>query len=296
MFKNLFNRQNKMTKSIFLAGWEVHLNGDQQCENFIVTQITDKKTAQTFFNSLELIFENDKLTKAYQFENYGELNKTARQLENDEIGLLNKDLEENKIFFLIDDNNGLHQLGGEIPKDFQLPENNCKVPFQYLGFIDNKDIKFSWLPFKVHLTCPIYLNIGFVFLDYSDLSKPLIINREEVENTDTSYDEDLNQNSEIIFNEKRFSFVENGDFTGSNQAGIPNWIQYPDIPMCPKSGKRMKFLCQLNGGVTAKRTNVEPKNESYIQYYEELNFWGDGDLFVFFEPTSKVACYFIQNT
>jgi hypothetical protein len=58
----------------------------------------------------------------------------------------------------------------------------------------------------------------------------------------------------------------------------------------------MKFLCQLNGGVTAKRTNVEPKNESYIQYYEELNFWGDGDLFVFFEPTSKVACYFIQNT
>lgn len=296
MFKNLFNRQDSKTKSIFLAGWEVHLNGDQQCENFISTQITDKKTAQSLFTSLELVFEDNKLIKAFQFENYGELEKKVRKLDNDEIGLQFKEFDENRLFLLTEEEDGLHQLGGEIPKDFHLPENNCVVTFQYLGFIDNRDKNFSWLPVKIHLTCPIYLNIDKVFLDYSNPNKPTIINREEVEKTDTSFDEDLNQNSEIVFNEKKFSFVENLDLLGSSQAGIPNWIQFPDIPICPKSGKKMKFLCQLNGGVTAKRTNVNPKNESYRHYFEEMNFWGDGDLFVFFEPSSKVACYFIQNT
>ena len=293
MFKNLFNKQSSKTKSVFLAGWEVHLNGDQQCENFIATQITNKETVETLYSGIEIVFENDKLIRAYNFE---EGNRNDRKLKADEIGLEYKEFEENRILQLVEDKNGLHQLGGEIPNDFQLPENNCVVPFQYLGFINNQDINFSWLPFKVHLTCPIYLNIGNVFLDYSNPNKPTIINREEVEKADTSHDDDLNQNSEIVFNEMEFSFVIEERFSGTGHSGLPNWIQYPDIPMCPKSGKSMKFLCQLNGGVTAKRTNVEPKDEWYRHYYEELNFWSDGDLFVFFEPTSKVACYFIQNT
>lgn len=293
MFKNLFKKQNSKTKSIFLAGWEVHLNGDQQCENFMATQITSKGIVETLYSGIELVFENDKLVKAFDYE---EGNKKERELKVDEIGLEFKEFEENKILQLIEDDDGLHQLGGEIPNGFQLPENNCIVPFQYLGFIDNQDKNFTWLPFKLNLTCPIYLNIGNLFLDYSIPNKPTIINREEVENADTSYEVDLNQTSEIVFNEMRFSFVEDEEFSGIGHSGLPNWIQYPDIPMCPKSGKRMKFLCQLNGGVTAKRTNVEPKDEWYRHYYEELNFWGDGDLFVFFEPTSKVACYFIQNT
>jgi len=293
MFKNLFNRQSGKTKSVFLAGWEVHLNGDQQCENFIATQITNRGTVETLYSGIELVFENNKLIRAYDYE---EGNREDRELNADEIGLEYKEFEENRILQLVEDKNGLHQLGGEIPNDFQLPDNNCVVAFQYLGFIENRDKNLSWLPFKVHLTCPIYLNIGNVFLDYSNSNKPSIINREEVEKADTAYDDDLNQNSEIVFNEMKFSFVEEEDFSGTGHSGLPNWIQYPDIPTCPKSGKRMKFLCQLNGGVTAKRTNAEPKNKWYRRYYEELNFWGDGDLFVFFEPTSKVACYFIQNT
>lgn len=293
MFKNFFNRQNKITKSIFLAGWEVHLNGDQQCENFIATQITNEATVKTLYSGIELIFENQKLIKAYDYEDG---DRKDRQLKKDEIGLEYKKFEENKILQLVEDKAGLHQLGGEIPNEFQIPENNCVVPFQYLGYINNQDRNFNWLPFKVHLICPIYLNIENVFLDYSDLNKPTIINKEEVESTDTSYDEDLNQNSEIVFNEMKFSFIEGKEFSEIGDAGIPNWIQYPAIPICPKSGNRMKFLCQLNRGVSAKRTNVEPKDEWYRNYYEELNFWGDGDLFVFFEPTSKVACYFIQNT
>ncbi len=293
MFKNLFNRKNKMAKRVFLAGWEVHLNGDKQCENFIATQITNKETVETLYSGIELVFENNKLIRAYDYQ---EGNRKDRELKPDEIGLEYKEFEENQILQLVEDPNGLHQLGGEIPDDFQLPENNCVVPFQYLGFINNQDKNLSWLKFKVNMTCPIFLNIGNVFLDYSNPNKPTIINKEEVENSDTSYEDDLNQNSEIIFNDLKFSFVEKEEFSGTGHSGLPNWIQYPDIPMCPKSGKRMKFLCQINGGVNAKRTNVAPHKESWRHYYEELNFWGDGDLFVFFEPTSKVACYFIQNT
>lgn len=293
MFKNIFNRQNKITKSIFLAGWEVHLNGDQQCENFIATQITNKETVKKLYSGIELIFKDAKLIEAYDYE---EGNRKKRELGIDEIGLKYKEFEENRILQLVEDEYGLHQLGGAIPNGFQLPENNCIVPFQYLGFINNQDKNFNWLPFKINLTCPIYLNIDKVFLDYSNPNNPIIINREEVEKVDASYEYDLNQNTEIIFNEMKFSFIEEKEFSGVGHSGLPNWMQYPDIPLCPKSGKRMKFLCQLNGGVTVKTTNIEPKDEWSRYYYEELNFGGDGELFVFFEPMSKVACYFIQNT
>ena len=283
----------KNIQVIYLLGWEVLLNGDEDCENFISTQITNKKTFEFASVGLELVFKDGKLTLVNE---YNDGIRVERALKKEEIGLQFCDYKENKILNLRETINGPHQLGGEMPVDFHLPDNNCVVPFQYLGFIDNQDMNFNWLPFKLHLACPIYLNIGNVFMDYTNPLKPSIINREEVEQADTSYDEDLNPNSEIVFNEMTFSFIDDVEFSVTGHSGIPNWIQYPNIPKCPKSGKRMKFLCQLNGGVTAKRTNVLPKDEWYRHYYEELNFWGDGDLFVFFEPTSKVACYFIQNT
>lgn len=289
----MLNKLFRKNKSIYLAGWEVDFNGDSQCDNFIAAQITNKKTIENIYKGVELIFENSKLIKAIE---YTEGIKKERILNSDEIGLPIPNHPPNKIFQLVEKNNGKHQLGGELPSDFIIPENNCVVPFQYIGYINNNDPNFSWLPFKLHLTCPIYLNIENVFLDYTNSSNPVIINREEVEEADTSYEDDLNKESEIIFEEMKFDFIESFSFSSIGNAGIPNWIQYPSIPICPKSGKRMKFLCQLNGGVNTKRSNVTPENEWYNQYYEKMNFWGDGDLFIFFEPTSKTACYFIQNT
>ena len=281
-----------MTKSIYLAGGEVHLNGDQQCENFIATQITNKETVESVFSGIELVFKEGRLAQAYDYE---EGQRKERSLATDEIGLPYREYEENRILKVVEDENGPHQIGGEVPQNFRPPENNCMVPFQYLGFIDHSDQNFAWLPFRLHLTFPIYLNTGNVFLDYANPDFPSIVNREEVEAADTAYD-DLNKESEIVFNAMKFSFAEAVEFAGIGHGGVPNWIQYPGIPVCPKSGRRMRFLCQLNGGVSTNRSNVEAKDEWYAQYYEELNFWGDGDLFVFFEPTSRIACYFIQNT
>lgn len=293
MLKFFFRKKSERTKRIYLAGWEAHFNGDQQCENFIATQITNKETILDIDNGIELVFENEKLVKAYDYE-YGD--KKKRPLKQDELGFPFLDLKPNKYLKLVENENGLHQLGGEIPFDFKLPENKCVVPFQYLGYIEKTEKNFDWLPFKLHLTCPIFLNVGKVFLDYSDNLNPILINREVVERADTSCEKDLKPDSEIIYNEMKFDFVEGFEGSKNGHAGIPNWIQYPGIPVCPKSGKRMRFLCQLNGGVSAKKSNVIPHKESWRPYYEQLNFWGDGDLFVFFEPDSRVCCYFIQNT
>ncbi len=61
----------------------------------------------------------------------------------------------------------------------------------------------------------------------------------------------------------------------------------------------MKFLCQLKSeaGILVNETNIDHTIDLYdTNYFEEMNFWGDVDLFVFFHPGSKIACYFIQNT
>jgi hypothetical protein len=53
------------------------------------------------------------------------------------------------------DENGKHQIGGDVPKNFTMPDSQFMTDFQYLGFIDNSDELFSWIPFKVHLVCLI---------------------------------------------------------------------------------------------------------------------------------------------
>ncbi|MDJ1497093.1 hypothetical protein QNI19_29415 [Cytophagaceae bacterium DM2B3-1] len=277
---------------VYLAGWEISFNDKQQFENFVITQATDKETILAIYSGTELVFEDKKLIQAYEYTN-GEGKEIA--LQKHELGLPLPAFEPHRIVQLVEASEGLHQLGGEVPANFVLPEANCIVPFQYLGYINNEDVNFQWLPFQLHLTCPIYLNIQNVLLDYSDPLHPLVLNKDELERVDTSYD-DLDQNTEIVFHEMAFDFVESFDPFGDGYAGIPNWVQYPEYPICPKTGKLMRFLCQLDGGIKTKRTNVTPEKEWDRKYYETLNFWGDGTLYVFFEPTSRVACYFIQNT
>lgn len=205
-------------------------------------------------------------------------------------------MDENRILQVKEDKLGLHQLGGEIPRHFKMPENNCVVPFQYLGYISNEDKNFNWLPFDVHLVCPIFLNFEFVYMDYSDPLHPVIINREEVEEADTSYEDDLNRDTEIVYNPMKFSYEEAIDFSQIGNAGLPSTLQFLALPVCPESGEPMRFLCDFHGGVSANRSNVIPHKESYRHYYEKLNFWGDGDLFVFFQPNTKTACYFIVHS
>lgn len=208
--------------------------------------------------------------------------------------------KNNSVYELVRDNEGKHQIGGDTPADFEIPKNEFISNFQYLGFIDNSDKLFSWIPFRVNLICPIYLNIEKVYLDYSNPNKPTIISPEDTASMTTEYD-DLTLDSVIVFEETRVNAEpkkEIDEFNCIGVAGSPDWLQSADTPRCPKSNNKMKFLCQLMsfGNIKSKFTNVKAQDDYYQSYFEKMNFWGDGNLYIFIEPTHRTVCYFIQNT
>lgn len=200
---------------------------------------------------------------------------------------------------LVRDENGQHQIGGEVPKDFKIPNNSFLAGFQYLGYIDNSDPIFSWVPFKVNLIHPIYCDDYFVFLDYSNPAAPTIIEPKNSHNSTSAFSE-IDKHSKVIFEAVKVRLeekIEIDEFESIGIAGEPVWLQDATIPTCPKSKKPMKFLCQLGsfGEVNATYSNVTPE-DGMEEYFEKLNFWCDGNLYIFIEPTSKTVCYTMQNT
>lgn len=292
ILSSCFGQENE--KHIYLAGWEAEFNGDEDCQKFLETQAIDKPTAQTVWSSIELVFKDNKLSKAYDYE---EGQKTERKLNKNEIGFEYVDIQPHQIFELHRARNSQSFLGGEAPSEFTTPTFEFNAPFQYLGKFSKSDEPFDWLPFDLHLVAPIYLNFDKLYVDYSDPMNPKVINLEELSETDTSYDE-LKPDSEIVYKKVYITGQRSNNYSnGMAHTGVPSWIQYPDIPSCPKSQKTMRFLCQITSGVVnTERTNVQPEDEWYQQYFEDMNFWGDGDLYIFFDPDSKVACFIIQNT
>ncbi len=110
----------------------------------------------------------------------------------------------------------------------------------------------------------------------------------------------MKPDSVIVFEALKGDFIEDlsyYDETGNGTAwtGMPSFFQTPHIPKCPKSGKTMRFLCQLVGGPKIARANVVAKEEFYQKDYDKLNFWSDGHLYIFIEPESKVLCGYIRN-
>lgn len=200
---------------------------------------------------------------------------------------------------LVRNENGKHQIGGEIPQDFKIPDNEFIAGFQYLGFIDNSDTLFSWLPFRVNLIHPIYTDEYSVFLDYANPNSPTIIEPIDTASSTSAFDE-LDKNSKIIWEGVKVSLEEKeviDEFGSIGICGQPEWLQENETPTCPKSGKQMKFLCQLGSfsNIKSSFSNVEP-TDGMARYFEKLNFWCDGNLYIFIEPTSRTMCYSMQNT
>lgn len=302
-WKKLLGKPGVEEKVQFFSGWEVKLDGGPHCEAFLLTQCVDKETALASSTYIQLSFGPDDLLQKGQLFFDGK-EETEGHLYNDlqfekAVGTMKfHPRTPNKVFAFMHDDRGVHQLGGELPPGFQLPAVKLRVPFQYLGYLDNKDEAFAWLPFRLHLICPVFLNISQVFIDYTDPLNPVLLNETELKVTASSYEE-LNSGSRIIFEKVKFSAVPSYErIRGLGHTGVPDWIQFPDIPRCPKTNRVMKFVCQLDSdaGVGVKESNVIPSSGFMASYFEEMNFWGDGNLFVFIEPSSRIACYFIQNT
>lgn len=290
-----------MKKSIYLVGSEVLLNGDEQSQRFIETQVVEKEVARENVDGLELIFKDNKLVKKYQWM-YGERDELSL-----EKGEANMELKFDPIphpIYVIEKSESTSEsyLGGGIPNGFTIPEFNRKPSFQFLGTLSNTTKGLKWLPFDLLLTVPLYGHFDPLFLDYSDPLSPRVINEDAYLNSDYD-DEIVKHDSEIVY-KKTFIKTDQKDEIpefGENIGiiGVPTWIQYPAIPVCPKSGKTMKFVCQLKFGIDIPLESsslVFDEKSNSASHIMNLNFYVDGDLYLFMDPESKVVCVIIQHS
>lgn len=282
---------------IYLLGWEIDtFKSNEACRSTIRNMAITKSMAYLTAESMELVFRNGRLAEVYNKSSHIRNKKTLTKKEQK---FKYFKVEPNQIFGLVAASGTESYLGGEPPAGFEMPKFEFFAPFQYLGKLSKSEQAFAWLPFDVHLIAPIYLNMDKIYVDYSNPNKPQILDLEKLKKAGTSYKE-LKANSEIVFEKVSIKALKStiGVSRKIGHTGVPNWIQNPDIPVCPKSKRPMRFLCQISSetGVMTARTNVVTQDEYTKTHYDHLNFWGAGDLYVFFEPTSKVACFLIQNT
>ena len=229
---------------IYLSGWEVNFDGSEDCMNFIKTQAVSKEDAMTQYSAMELIFQNGKLAEIVEYEEGEEMGE--RELKAGENKFKYIEVAPNKLYQLEIGEGGHSYLGGEIPMGITTPKFDFIAPIQYLGMLSPDDKAFDWLPYDLHLICPIYLNIENFYVDYSNPRMPNVFDIEDLKTTDNAYEKELKFDSEIVFEKTPiYATKVNVETANVGSTGAPHWVQYPDIPKCPKSGKLMKFVCQL---------------------------------------------------
>ncbi|GAB3924759.1 hypothetical protein [Mucilaginibacter myungsuensis] len=302
IFNKIFKQDNAGVKVQYFAEAEVALDGSEECNASLRTLCVEQAVAKTTELYLELTFKDNLLHSGRVINEEEEITEGDLWEYINIPGAIGKlsylPLEPNLVYGFSTDRNGLHQFGGKAPDDLVVPNGQSAVSFQYLGFLSNSDKAFSWLPFTIHLVCPLYLNFELLYLDHSDPFHPVVINTEELARWDTSYNE-LDADSYIEYDVLRFSTKRKGLTEGGiGHTGIPVWIQNRVIPRCPKTNRTMRFLCQIGNEIDLPvvKSNVIINSDINRILFEKMNFWGDGDLYIFFEPEAKTVCYYIQHT
>lgn len=283
--------------SKYLAGWEIDFNNIEELKKILVTQGIDQDGFEYFkhFQTVtELIYDNNLISKTI-------LHSRFMIEEQRHPGYILPDIkwEERKPFHLIKSKKGVHSMGGQKPKDFIVPKvQTINSSFIFIASIDCKDSNFEWIGLeKLHKCYPIYEGIFEIFFDYSDPLKPTIINPETFEWSWLNVKD--TRSEKIFFEEQKYISTSNYYYNDIERnpedyllCGVPLWYQAPQIPICPITGKVMKFVATINSDPHIKISNevnldrLEYKELPYISDY--LNFGSHGNMFVFYEPSSKV--------
>jgi len=214
------------------------------------------------------------------------------------MNLIKKLLKLEKGATLILDKNGRHEIGGKAPDELTIPVLDTS-PVVYFGKIMHEEKCLKWVDFDFYLLCPIFLNIGIpVFMDYSNSLSPLII-RDNVPTLFQHYFDEIPASAHITYTGCKFRFDPGYDrdlirMDAIGSAGEPDWLQGPDWPISPISGKRMKFLFQLadvncSEAITGKEYLEKESLDTYLHF-------AHGDLYVFFEPETRIVAYLNQFT
>jgi len=197
---------------------------------------------------------------------------------------------------------GKNHIGGKPPEGFVIPKTTAGNLFQYFGRLHHKDALFG-LDHDFHLVYPLYSDFNVkIWLDYQNPMAPEVINHEEV--TDLYIDKDRFSNEKVCFDKIPFKTVPwPKKARHGGHSGVPLWIQFPEVPACPKTKKPMRLICQLgDGDLSTKelKNTVMPekpvRRDGFSSKDVMDNLTSDLDLYVFYSKEAQVACYLAQGT
>lgn len=287
------------TGSIYLADYQYEWKSDSMHYEIIENQAVPKEEMKRVRYGTELIIEKNKVIKVHEY-NYGKRISEIRLIPFSYN--FNKVEVKHRIPYAVQvADNSLSHLGGKIPDNFKVPKFNDEISFQYFGFISKEEFPSNILDFDLHLVAPIYDNFNELFLDYSDPLAPKIIEGEKSYFSKT-FDK-TNSFSVITFERTPIKFNDKDGLTNSSSmgnTGVPIWLQNPSYPKCPISGEKMEFLVSFRMAdskhqIPRKTINFKP-DEGFESYFENLEFWTSGDIYIFINRKLKIVCYFIQTT
>ncbi|REG81366.1 hypothetical protein [Algoriphagus antarcticus] len=273
-----------MDKSIYLGGWEVNFNDEEELRNFIIQHSLTKSGFEVFTgiqSGLEIKTDNGKIIEI--------LNQPGDEKVSGPLEFLIPEVKPHKLFWLKPSNPGKHQLGGKMPDELKILTDDSFKPF-YLGQLDCKDEYFSWIGLdKLHLFYPLDFYHDPTFIDYADELKPELFN--ETNKSEYSPEKELSSIAFDATEEVTIKELEN-ESDPIHLCGVPLWYQYPELPKCPKTGELMKFVCSIS---STTRINIMKKGFLGSRKTKEFLMFGDmGTLYVFFHPKSKIAYLTIQ--
>lgn len=284
----------------YLAGWEVNFEDTEEAKRFLQTHAVDRKGFE-FFKAvnfaLELKVTNEGKIACFEYQPGGNVEKKA-----DDIRLPDIEWEEHRVFFLKKSLEGRHVVGGEKPPSLELPRHpNLKTCFQYIGCIDGTDPYFQWVKIsKLHILFPVYECSFGIYLDWNEPNRPIVLNPETFD--PAWWGGSVEGYENVVFELTRYSSTPEVDMKPFENAttpddilvcGVPIWIQYPEIPVCPKSNETMKYVCAINSDCEIRiKEGCQTKN---LPFSDEYLCFGDyGKLYVFYHPDSKIMHVHMQ--
>lgn len=186
--------------------------------------------------------------------------------------------------YLVPNELGDHVLGGDVPVGLKMPIFQEAFTIYYLGHVGVTD--FPVLPFRnLHLFVPELLT-NVLFVDYKNPNQPVVYNEEVIDKVNVP---DRAQPFTIhTFDPIRFSVVDISNEQAGFElgiSGVPNWLQQIEIPKCPKSGRHMQFLLQ-----------IDTQHDDYPSVAEKYYVYLTPTLYVFIEPETKMVAYLYQTT
>jgi hypothetical protein len=238
-------------------------------------------------NSIEKISTEDYDTEEFSNDDYSELS---------EIKLDNIDIHTPLV--LEKTSNSLSSFGGETPSDFNIPTTQLNGSFQYLGKISSKTDEFNWLNIDLNIIAPIYFDFESLWIDYSNENNPIILNPDEIDNSETVFEEEIKPDSFISFEKTPFSATPKDQdnweyFDGIGTSGTPLWSQGFGVPCEEFEG--FKFVCQIDSShINVDKTNIKGRDDHYQSYFKTMDFSSSSHLYIFFNPLTKVAYLTIQ--